>query len=198
MICPAVLNEFERHSERLRASASDRRRACQIRNLVDDRVCTANVSSDDALGKKLPSDRFEGCTHLRTLRLLLKKIDEAGWERSDHQMAFHSAFERCVSRVLYRNEWATQKPQIMAHNGWLKCSSEVMVSTPRRFGKTFRCVPHPIRLRRRHTDVSRPGAASRSSVRVSHLHSDAKWWCFLRLVGRAGSCSSALWSLCGC
>ncbi len=50
-------------------------------------------------------------------------------------MKFHSAFERCVSRVVYKKDWATSRPAIMRHNMWAKCSSEVMISTPRRFGK---------------------------------------------------------------
>lgn len=74
-------------------------------------------------------------------------------------MQFHSSFERCVSRVLYKGEWSTSRPSIMKHNKWDKCSSEVLIrcatsytllcdafnmflvarSTPRRFGKTFRC-----------------------------------------------------------
>jgi len=74
-------------------------------------------------------------------------------------MAFHSSFERCVSRVIYKKDWATARPNIMRHNKWDKCCSEVLIrcehatriihlhthshmlvyvrSTPRRFGKTF-------------------------------------------------------------
>ena len=42
-------------------------------------------------------------------------------------MAFHSSFERCVSRVIYKTDWATARPAIMRHNEWGKCSSEVMI-----------------------------------------------------------------------
>jgi hypothetical protein len=52
-------------------------------------------------------------------------------------MKFHSAFERSTARVLYRDDWGTQRPAIMKKNGWAACSSEVLISTPRRFGKTF-------------------------------------------------------------
>ena len=38
-------------------------------------------------------------------------------------MKFHSSFERCVSRVLYKKDWATARPGIMRHNQWPKCSS---------------------------------------------------------------------------
>ena len=53
------------------------------------------------------------------------------------QMKFHSAFERSTARVIYRDDWGTQRPAIMKKNGWAACSSEVLISTPRRFGKTF-------------------------------------------------------------
>ena len=42
-------------------------------------------------------------------------------------MQFHSSFERCVSRVLYKGEWETSKPAIMKHISWDKCNSEVMI-----------------------------------------------------------------------
>ena len=84
-------------------------------------------------------------------------------------MAFHSAFERCVSRVIYKKDWATSRPAIMRHNNWPRCNSEVLIryerlvthfsaahslahsltpavictrSTTRRFGKTFRYAAH--------------------------------------------------------
>jgi hypothetical protein len=47
--------------------------------------------------------------------------------RSAHQIKFHSAFERCVSRVVYKKDWATARPAIMRHNKWDRCSSEVMI-----------------------------------------------------------------------
>lgn len=43
-------------------------------------------------------------------------------------MQFHSAFERCVSRVIYKGEWGKDRTSIMQHNGWTRCSSEVMIS----------------------------------------------------------------------
>ena len=81
-----------------------------------------------------------GDTNLRTLRTLLSIIDDRGFERSAHQVQFHSAFERSTARVIYKRDWASSRSQIMAKNGWNTCSSEVLISTPRRFGKTFACV----------------------------------------------------------
>ena len=134
---PAVLDLFEQHASRMRDASRARKRSVAFRNVVDDRDDHEVVSVVDTLGKPMPSDVYEGDTALRTLRTLLSMIDERGWERSAHQIKFHDAFERCVARVIYRKDWSTRRPAIMRHNGWDKCSSEVMISTPRRFGKTF-------------------------------------------------------------
>ena len=167
-VCPAILEEFAKHAERIRKSARERKKSVELKNVVDDKDEHEAVNTEDTLGKRQPSDVFNGDVNLRTLRELLKMIDARGWERSgkqahsncrnalalafcalqpalnctvfaftDHQLQFHSAFERCVSRVLYKSEWATQRPAIMQHNGWTTCNSEVLISTPRRFGKTF-------------------------------------------------------------
>ena len=130
----AVLGEFESHCAAMRESARARREAVQLRSVVDDDADVVAVDIRDTLGVRQPQDKWQGDVNLRTLRTLLSIIDDRGFERSAHQMKFHSAFERCVSRVVYKKDWATSRPAIMRHNGWQKCSSEVMISTPRRFG----------------------------------------------------------------
>lgn len=132
-----ILNEFDSHSEAVRKRARARQEAVRLRATVDDNSASAVVDIRDTLGTRLPQDNWEGCTNLRTLRTLLSLVDDRGFERSPHQIAFHSSFERCVSRVIYKKDWSTARPAIMKHNKWDKCSSEVLISTPRRFGKTF-------------------------------------------------------------
>lgn len=128
MFADNVNDAFKLHSEALRAATIERRQHVALKNVVADTQETCAAVEEEALGKRLPSDVYEGDVHLRTLRLLLKQIDNAGWERSAHQCQFHSAFERCVARVLYKADWATQRPQIMQQNEWERCSSEVMIS----------------------------------------------------------------------
>ena len=101
----------------------------RMRSVVNDNEKKEVTSEEDSLGRRLPTDEFQGDVNLRTLRSLLKMIDERGYERSDHQMRFHSAFERATSRVIYKDDWGTQKPAIMSKNGWQACSSEVLIST---------------------------------------------------------------------
>ena len=130
--------EFEKHAERLRERSRARREAVKLRASVLDREDREEASETDALGKWQPQDEFQGDVNLRTLRSLLKAVDEKGFERSAHQLKFHSAFERSTARIIYREDWGTQRPAIMKRNGWTSCPSEVLISTPRRFGKTFR------------------------------------------------------------
>ena len=154
----ALLGELERHHERMIVRARERRAAVQLTNLVDAGRVKTSVSEDDLLGKRLPRDEFVGDTNFRTLKALLKKVDERGFERvravrsplpsfcltlprasqSAHQLEFHEYFFKASARVMYKDDWGVQKPAIMQKHGWESCPGEVLISTPRRFGKTFR------------------------------------------------------------
>ena len=87
--------------------------------------------------KRLDSDQFEGDAVIRCLYSLLDLIDDRGYQRSPHQIRFHDSFIRATSRVMYKSEWGSDKPAIMRSKNWDKCPSEILISTPRRFGKTF-------------------------------------------------------------
>jgi hypothetical protein len=78
----AVLNEFDSHSAAVRQRARDRQEAVRLRATVDDTSASAVVDIRDTLGVRLPQDKFEGCTNLRTLRTLLSIVDDRGFERS--------------------------------------------------------------------------------------------------------------------
>ena len=59
---------------------------------------------------------------------------------------FHVAFMKAAARVIYRGSWETERPAIMKKYGWEKSNSEVLISTPRRFGKTFSCAAALLRF----------------------------------------------------
>jgi len=44
---------------------------------------------------------------------------------------------KAAARVIYKGDWETDRPMIMEKYGWERCNSEVLISTPRRFGKTY-------------------------------------------------------------
>ena len=107
--------------------------------MADEMVNSDRVALNDderqQLGEWLPGDEYRGDVNMRTLDRLLKRIDQRGFERSAQQLEVHQAFTRACGRVLYREDWATRKPEIMAKHGWERCNSEVLISTPRRFGR---------------------------------------------------------------
>ena len=144
MLNDIVLHEFDVHATRLREAARARRDQLLMRPVVmsatDDSAEATIGNGETSLGVPIRGETMAGDTNLRTLRTLLSIIDDRGFERSAHQVQFHSAFERSTARVIYKRDWASSRSQIMAKNGWTTCSSEVLISTPRRFGKTFACV----------------------------------------------------------
>lgn len=152
----AVLSAFDTHvhsiearlaraTERLRLlslvesefgeSKGDKRK--RERDETERRIDDVAAAAVAELGAPLPSDEYEGDGHLRTLRKLLARIDARGYERSSQQLSFHNAFEIATARILYKRDWALKKPDIVKKNGWGESFSEVLISTPRRFGKTF-------------------------------------------------------------
>jgi hypothetical protein len=118
------------------------RRAAARRKALNMTMCIRQANQVDGDEKfesvrylRMPADTFLGDVRLRTVDALLREIDERGFERSNHQERFHNAFIRACSRVLYREEWAVHRTAIMSKNSWMSVQSEIMISTPRRFGK---------------------------------------------------------------
>ena len=85
-VTETVLVEFEAHAARLKAASRSRKSAMEYRNVVEDDEEREALNIIDTLGKRQPQDVYDGDVNLRTLRTLLKMIDERGWERSPHQV----------------------------------------------------------------------------------------------------------------
>ena len=158
--------QFREHTLHLRDARRTRKASLQLKTLVGtSRQQAAAVQAANVdLGAKLPTDKYEGDAVLRTLRKLLATIDERGFQRSSQQLRFHDAFERATSRVMYRDDWAGSEPAIQERNGWATTPSEILISTPRRFGKTFRCPASPslAQRRRNSTELQPPRVCVRS------------------------------------
>ena len=76
-----VLEEFRNHSSRLKEASRSRKDAVRFKNLVDDGEERDAISEAEMLGVRQHSDVYDGDVNLRTLRSLLKMIDDRGWER---------------------------------------------------------------------------------------------------------------------
>ena len=82
-----------------------------------------------------------GFRRMEKCRQALQAIDRRGWERSFHQRQFHDQFMRACTRVFWKTEpdgeFARCHQTILDQTGWDHLSQEILVSTPRRFGKTI-------------------------------------------------------------
>jgi hypothetical protein len=71
----------------------------------------------------------------------LEALDRQGWNRSYHQRQFHEQFIRACARIFYKTEppgtFQRDHQRLLQGNGWNNLSQEILISTPRRFGKTI-------------------------------------------------------------
>jgi hypothetical protein len=82
-----------------------------------------------------------GFQRMQKCRQGLEALDRRGWTRSFHQRMFHDNFIRSCARIFWKREphgtFAKDHQKILEVNGWDHLAQEVLVSTPRRFGKTI-------------------------------------------------------------
>ena len=76
-----IVSEFESHASKMREAARARRDAVQLCATCNDKTDGAVVDIRDTLGVRMPEDKWQGCTNLRTLRTLLSMVDDRGFER---------------------------------------------------------------------------------------------------------------------
>lgn len=107
--------------------------------------------------------KIDGFSRLRRLRAGLAALDRSGWERSYHQRVFHEEFINAIVRVLFKTDppgaFERSYPRLLESNNWTKTHQvavlqcvfrhieftvltlglwqEILISTPRRFGKTI-------------------------------------------------------------
>lgn len=160
-MCNSVFGGFEAHVQALEQARDLRRDALRFKSVVEEGVgedgTTQSQDVIDGLGIWTAGDELQGDVNMRTLNALLARVDARGFERcqcltrpgasgtdacwrrgrSAQQLEFHVAFAKAAARVIYRADWETQRPNILRKYGWTKASSEVLISTPRRFGKTY-------------------------------------------------------------
>ena len=98
-------------------------------------------SSKAQAGRKDDAPSWDGFARLRKLRDALGALDRGGWERSYHQRVFHESFLNAVVRILFKTDppghFTQSYPRLLELNAWSSISQEILVSTPRRFGKTI-------------------------------------------------------------
>ena len=170
MISNALFSKFDEHVVAIERARAARQELLSFKSALEEDTAKAKVDADasldevEGLGVWQPEDEMQGDVNMRTLDKLLTRVDQRGFERSSQQLEFHVAFLKAAARVIYRGSWETEKPAIMRKHGWETCNSEVLISTPRRFGKTFRCARLPIYQHRLPALPELPVLASRTTM----------------------------------
>jgi hypothetical protein len=126
------------HDKQLRDRATSLAPLCRLRLQSITGVGGVEVTGA-AAGVKL-SVR-DGFVHMQRLREALNALDRCGWKRSYHQRQFHEDYLRACARVFFKTEtpgsFERAHKRILEINGWDSLQQEVLISTPRRFGKTI-------------------------------------------------------------
>lgn len=74
--------QIDAHAERLRSLAREKRNAVMLKSTaIDSGMQEEKTDVLAELGKMKPGDEFQGDANLRTLRFLLKLVDNRGFER---------------------------------------------------------------------------------------------------------------------
>ena len=85
--------------------------------------------------------RIDGFGRMAKCRTALECMDRRGWDRSYFQRKFHESFMQATARSFWKNDgdgqFARDHQAILQMNGWDDLAQEVLISTPRRFGKTI-------------------------------------------------------------
>lgn len=85
--------------------------------------------------------RSNGFERMRQCRQALEALDVAGWKRSYHQRLFHEAYIAACARPFWKldppGSFARAHQKILDVNNWDNLAQEILISTPRRFGKTI-------------------------------------------------------------
>jgi len=79
------------------------------------------------------TDTCEGDERLEAINYTL---DSFRWVRTDAQVMFHTHFTQAMLRRIYGQSWDANAVRVLQEHGLKKIKTEVMIMTPRRYGKT--------------------------------------------------------------
>jgi len=93
---------------------------------------TSSYIRSDTGAQEVPGDRV-----LSALFAKLEEIDQLEYPRSLHQIKFHDCFTRASLRIIYGDDFDRCQQRLLREFDSREFRTEVMIVTPRRFGKTF-------------------------------------------------------------
>jgi hypothetical protein len=115
----------------------------RVESALAARIRAAQSKTAQRTSSKTPMMRMREC------RDALALLDTTGWNRSFHQRQFHEDFLKACHedflKACTRTFWKMEPPgsfarchqQVLQENSWEHLAQEVLISTPRRFGKTI-------------------------------------------------------------
>lgn len=83
-----------------------------------------------------PLRDIKHCAGDKRLEAIRYTLNNLGYTRSQFQKLFHTHFIQACLPIIYGTDWATHAERVMKEFGLERISPEVLVQTPRRFGKT--------------------------------------------------------------
>lgn len=88
-----------------------------------------------------PHTKMDGFRRMEKCMLALDALDHAGWKRSYFQRKFHHAFLGASARAFFKIDgpgaFQRAHQKIMQIHQFDNLNQEILISTPRRFGKTI-------------------------------------------------------------
>jgi hypothetical protein len=139
--CALQYEQQWKHDQTMTERATTLMPACKLRFL---NVTTGGPVSDSSHQDRSGAIGFtvrDGFFHMARLREALNALDRCGWKRSYHQRMFHEEYLRSATRVFFKTEnpgsFERAHKKVLEINGWDSLQQEILISTPRRFGKTI-------------------------------------------------------------
>jgi len=112
-----------------------------VRDMVRDKTTTNTIGRatlkrkfelfyNRSAGTEIPGDRY--------VRNIRQTLDTFGYERTTSQRRFHDAYlQACLPAIYGPRDFSRNQSRILAEHGLAKMHYEVLVVSPRRWGKTF-------------------------------------------------------------
>ena len=118
-----------------RETAESTHRVVASQSALSSRLAGLREQNSKGTQRKTPMQRMREC------RDALALLDTTGWNRSFHQRQFHEDFLKACTRTFWKMEpigsFAKMHQKVLQENSWEHLAQEVLISTPRRFGKTI-------------------------------------------------------------
>ena len=118
-----------------RETAESTHRVVASQSALSSRLEGLREQNSKGTQRKTPMQRMREC------RDALALLDTTGWNRSFHQRQFHEDFLKACTRTFWKMEpigsFAKMHQKVLQENSWEHLAQEVLISTPRRFGKTI-------------------------------------------------------------